>query len=139
MEVDARASGSGRRAQAALEFMAMAAVAGMVLAIAAVIAFDYASYAEAEKRTVSGDGLCLLLGREVNVAAAVGQGYERAFYLPLSMVQFEYVVSFDNDERRVEVGWQGGGCFQPLLVNVSGVLAPGWNRLQVQNGVVVLN
>lgn len=128
-----------QRGQAALEFMAMAALGSFVLAAAAVVAFGYQSYVETEKRASGGSDLCLLLGREANVAAVMGEGYERSFFLPASAAQFDYNVTFDNPARRVEVYWDGGSCVHPLSANVSGVLAQGLNRLRVANGVVMLN
>lgn len=122
-----------------MELLSLTVLGSMMLIVATIVSFTYGQQLNDQKTASGGRELCIFLGREINTAASFGNGYARSFTLPLVASQFSYSVELVNDQRRVFVSWEKGGCFKPLLANVSGSLMPGGNSLKFENGIVVLN
>jgi len=122
-----------------MELLSLTVLGGLVLIVATIISFTYSQQATAQKTASGGQDLCGFLAREINTAASFGDGYARSFTLPVFTNEFSYSVEFVNEERRVFVSWNNGGCFKPLVASVTGSLKAGVNSLQFENGGVVLN
>ena len=122
-----------------MELLSLTVLGGLVLITATIISFTYGQQLNSLKTSSGGRELCLFFSREINTAASFGNGYARSFTIPLVASQFPYAVDFDNEQHRVFVSWNNGGCAKPLLASVIGSLRTGVNSLKFENGSVVLN
>lgn len=130
---------SGLKSQATIELLSLAVIAGAVLVIVTIVSYSYSQQLTEQKMLFGGRELCSFISRESNSAASFGNGFERSFDMPAVVLDFNYNVAFNNQERRVYVWWESGNCSSPLLANVTGVLRPDHNSLKFNDGVVVLN
>ncbi len=127
------------RGQAAMEFLALLGVAAAMLAVFSLVSFERQQ--ELNRIEVAGAGrlVCRRVAFEANSAAAVGDGFEHEFFLPLQLEHSrDYSVEVIAAERAVLVEWGFGSCRLPLVASrFSGNPSKGENAISNQGGVIV--
>jgi hypothetical protein len=126
-----------RVGQAGVEFMTIVAFLGLMLAVVYAVTFMQQSEVTTQSSVVSGWNICQQIASEINTAVSVGDGYERAFLLPLDVNGEAYAVSITPVEQAVFVSWGAYSCRAPFVTSqVSGTPHAGANKVKNNNGAI---
>lgn len=127
------------RAQAAVEFMAITALLGLMLLVIYFISFNQGSQTRLKKEWMDGFAVCEAVAAEINNAVTIGDGYSHKFFLPYYVGETtNYSIAFVPVEQAIEVSWGNYQCrLLVLSSSVSGTPRQGENLVKNEDGVVV--
>lgn len=123
------------RAQISVEFLTLVSV----LLVIFLVIFFYGSRFQSETisakiysdaRKVADD-----VAMEINLAAKVGDGYRRKFYVPTSIFGVDFNLTTRGYFLILE--FKGGYTLAPIVVeNISGDISKGWNVINNTEGFI---
>ena len=124
------------RAQAAIEFMMLAAVLLFVfIMIFAIISYNVSSINK-KKENIVGEDIVTKVQKEINLAARVLDGYSREFYIPLKFGKGNYEINISGNEV---ILYKGQNTFWRRIPEVVGNITAGTNIIRKENGTIYLN
>jgi hypothetical protein len=128
------------KAQASVEFMAVAALLGLMLIAVYAISLDQQKEARTQASVSTGWSVCQKIAAETNTAIGVGEGYEHSFYLPADIDGANYSVSVVPQEQAAYVYWSGMQCKSFFITsNLVGEPQPGQNKVKNDGGVIIFS
>jgi hypothetical protein len=126
------------RGQTSMEFLAFFGILLGILVVFSIFSFYRNAELQARAADAAGWNVCKLVAGELNIAAAVGDGYTHSFYLPARLENSrEYLVWLNAGEKTVEAEWEGGDCLLPVTAaSAQGEFNAGQNSVSNRGGVV---
>lgn len=124
------------RAQAAVEFMLLAAVLLFIFVImTGIIAYNSASLNK-KKENIIGEDIVTKVQKEINLAARVLDGYSREFYIPVKFGKGSYEINISQNEV---ILYKNQNTFWRRIPSVAGNISQGNNLIRKENGTIFLN
>ena len=124
------------KAQVSNEFLIFVLILVIIISIFSSSSLSFKNQLTNIRIQTEAKRLADYVASEINLAAEVGEGYERRFYVENSFAGItEFSIEVSNYSLFLE--WRGGTIYSPLVVPlIHGKIKKGWNTIRNVGGEV---
>lgn len=126
-----------RKAQVAIEFIALMGIALLIFAAYVPIAWSREKFVREEREDILAWRIVVQAKKEINLATSFGAGYSRNFTLPNFIMSSPYNMTVDNQSLIIIISWKQKQITDQIITpNITEGPKPGTNRITNDNGVI---
>lgn len=125
-----------RKAQVAFEFVVLVSVAFMALLVFTTFVADNFESAESDTEYYRLKDAALSVRSEINLASTLQDGYQRSFFVPLTIDGLDYNITKNSDFLSLQ---SEGADYQVRVPPFTGAVVKGNNNIKKTNGTIELN
>ncbi|HII71553.1 TPA: hypothetical protein HA265_02250 [Candidatus Woesearchaeota archaeon] len=126
----------GGRAQVAFEFVILVSIAFMALLVFTAFVRDNFDDVESDTSYYKLKDLAMSVKSEITMASTLDDGYQRSFFVPLTIDGLEYNITQVQDFMTFS---SGGSDYQVRVPPFTGMVVKGNNEIKKTNGTIELN